>query len=349
MDAGVTPAVSQLVDDLHQNTWLVVSKEPLRGLSSVVRTRKGARQGCKIGALIFNVIYEYALGRIRRRASDAGILHEIEGSQPCLWTLADGAIQPEAKGDVLATLCDIEYVDDVLFMLMHADPRQLVHNSRVILAIILDEFKCCGLECNLAAGKTEVTLSLVGKGARKAKAQLFDATVKRHFLATPDGHRRIGVVREYKHVGTVRTASGSNIPDARAKASKCLAAYYPLAHRIFGNAGIATSTRLSLAHSLCFSRLFYGTDTWLAPHADAVRILNEARLRVLRQVANKCRFQSTGPGTDASVLEALQLLPTDLHLLVLRLRSVFKVLGAGPQVLVALMFSKTRFFAAVGQ
>eukprot|EP00959_Pyramimonas_sp_CCMP1952_P399164 8364142-Pyramimonas_sp.AAC.1 len=72
-----------MVDDLHQTTWPGVSQEPLRGSSAVVRTKKGARQSCKIGALIFNVVYEYALGRIRTRASDAGILHEVEGSQPC--------------------------------------------------------------------------------------------------------------------------------------------------------------------------------------------------------------------------------------------------------------------------
>eukprot|EP00959_Pyramimonas_sp_CCMP1952_P265669 5554715-Pyramimonas_sp.AAC.1 len=72
-------------------------------------------------------------------------------------------------------------------------------------------------------------------------------------------------------------------------------------------------------------------------------MLNEAWLRTLRQVANKCRSQSTRHRTDASVLKAFQLHPTDLHLSVLRLRSPFKVLGARPQVLVALLLSITRF------
>eukprot|EP00959_Pyramimonas_sp_CCMP1952_P422940 8859671-Pyramimonas_sp.AAC.1 len=79
----------------------------------------------------------------------------------------------------------------------------------------------------------------------------------------------------------------------------------------------------------------YGTDTWLAPHADAVVILNEAPLLIFRHMANKCRFQSTGHGTDVSVLEAFQIFPAGLHLLVLRLKSVFIALGAGPHVLVA--------------
>ena len=158
-----------LAFNCRRNTRLVVAKGRVCDSSSVARAEKGARRGCKIGALVFNVIYEYALSRIRTRAADAGILYEIEGSQPCLWALADGAKLPEPKSDVLATLCDIEYIHDVLNMLLHADPLQLVHNSCMTLSIILDEFKCCGLECNLDAGKTEVTFSFVGQGGLQSQ------------------------------------------------------------------------------------------------------------------------------------------------------------------------------------
>ena len=72
-------ATSQLVDDLHRNTWLTVANGQVSEEDDVVRTRKGARQGCKIGALIFNVIYEYALAKVRARAQREGVLYDVVG------------------------------------------------------------------------------------------------------------------------------------------------------------------------------------------------------------------------------------------------------------------------------
>ena len=132
--------------------------------------------------------------------------------------------------------------------------------------------------------------------------------------------------------------------NARAKAAKCLAAFFPLAHRIFGNRDINQNTRLSQARSLCFSRLFFGAETWLAPSDEAVRIINAARLRILRQICQRCRFQATGHGPDAAVLAECGETPTDLVLLRMRLTSVFSAFRGGPQIFAALVVSESSFF-----
>ena len=116
----------------------------------MVRTKRGARQGCKIGALIFNVIYEFALNRVRVAARDQGILFEVPGDAPCPWTLLEGAKLPDQCSPGPAELCDIEFIGDVLFMLQHPQPATRVDETRTMLQIVINEFCRCGLQLYVA-------------------------------------------------------------------------------------------------------------------------------------------------------------------------------------------------------
>ncbi|CAK0894210.1 unnamed protein product [Prorocentrum cordatum] len=324
--AGVPADAAALVADMHTNTWLTVQKGVMKPDAMVVRTTKGARQGCKIGALIFNVIYEYALKKVRQRARDAGLVLLVEAAAgQCPWRISPEALpaSPTAAPypGVSADLFDIAFVDDVLFMLMCASPALASMQASMLLEIVIDAFAECGLQCNLKEGKTEVSLHLVGKESRRVRSSLYDPELKRHMLRTPDASRAVSVTNRYKHVGT---------------ATSCLQAYYPLAHRVYGNYDIDLRTRLSLADSLCFSKLWFGTETWLNPSPDAVRHLHSARMRVLRQVANRCRFKRSGHGSGREVLRELHVLPTDLILLQKRLVAAATTYARGPAILRAL-------------
>ncbi|CAK0815072.1 unnamed protein product, partial [Prorocentrum cordatum] len=339
--AGVPADAAALVADMHANTWLTVQKGVMKPDAMVVRTTKGARQGCKIGALIFNVIYEYALKKVRQRARDAGLVLLVDAAAgQCPWRISPEALpaSPTAAPypGVSADLFDIAFVDDVLFMLMCASPALASMQASMLLEIVIDAFAECGLQCDLKEGKTEVFLHLVGKESRRVRSSLYDPELKRHMLRTPDASRAVVVTNRYKHAGTVRTVNGSYVADARAKATSCLQAYYPLAHRVYGNYDIDLRTRLSLADSLCFSKLWFGTETWLNPSPDAVRHLHSARMRVLRQVANRCRFKRSGHGSGREVLRELHVLPTDLILLQKRLVAAATTYARGPAILRAL-------------
>ena len=228
------------------------------------------------------------------------------------------------------------YVDDHLGLVDADSPQECVEKARKLLDIVIRTFLECGLKPNLKAGKTEIALYLKGKNARKTLAELYVAEEKRHYIEVPDGSHRVRVVRRYKHLGTIRDVNGSNVPDARKKASACLQAYLPIAHRILGNQRIKLQTRHSLATSLCFSRLGSGTDTWLDPSDEAAKVVHGARQRVLRQVAGMCRFAETGHGSDAEVIKRLGDIPTDLWLLRIRLRGLPALLTSGPRALLAL-------------
>ena len=64
--------VTALVSSLHTHAWFV-----LPGDEQAIVTRTGGRQGCKLGALVFNLIYSVALKRLRVRLQKKGILLRV--------------------------------------------------------------------------------------------------------------------------------------------------------------------------------------------------------------------------------------------------------------------------------
>ena len=116
-----------------------------------------------------------------------------------------------------------------------------------------------------------------------------------------------------------------------------MAAYAPLAHRVFSNERIEEETRLTLATPLCFQRLLFGAATWRTRHIGATKVLNAARMRVLRGIFGYRRFQASGNKADCEILAEKGLPATDIILMHRRLRLIGKALHSGPPPLVALL------------
>ena len=174
--------------------------------------------------------------------------------------------------------------------------------------MVADTLRRYGLEVKFKPGKSEVVLQLFGPSSRSLLRDMGPAG-KRAFTS-PRGNA-ICAVEQYKHLGSISHATGSTIPDAKAKAHKCDNTYGSLATGVFGNTRIHPCTRLSLAASLCFSRLAFGCDTWVRRQPAAEATINHARMRVLRRIAGCPRYQGGGP-TDMDVVGSLDTVPTAL-------------------------------------
>ena len=77
--------------------------------------------------------------------------------------------------------------------------------------------------------------------------------------------------------------------DAQHRCSSAVAAYVPLAHRIFGADCIGNWLKLHFMHSLILSRLLHNTQLW-TPLVAPMRKLNGVYMRVLRRIGGDCRF-----------------------------------------------------------
>ena len=71
-EMGVMPNVIATVNSLHTSTFFKVP-----GNSSLLVTAAGGRQGCKLGALVFNLVYSVALRTLRRKLESAGIILRV--------------------------------------------------------------------------------------------------------------------------------------------------------------------------------------------------------------------------------------------------------------------------------
>ena len=133
-------------------------------------------------------------------------------------------------GAVPAT--DSVYVDDDTFFIAHSSALEVLRRADRTLVIVVEEMTALGLEVNLSAGKTEALVHLVGPVSRKVvKDRRADHSSRAFCIGVGDVF--CGVVRQYKHMGTIRDAQGHGELDARARSRATLQAYAPHAHRFF--------------------------------------------------------------------------------------------------------------------
>lgn len=132
-------------------------------------------------------------------------------------------------------------------------------------------------------------------------------------------------------------ASDSPLQDAKARAASMMKAYVLISYRVFANHSLDVGLRLRLADSLLFSRLFFGTETWLSEDAPAIRTLHAARMRVLRRIAGCSRHQPLENTTDEQVLQTLGCNSTAAIVKQRMLVALSSALVRGPMALRALL------------
>ena len=171
--------------------------------------------------MVFNALYEIALADIRRqfREHDIAVKLRHDDMMPP-WSTSDEGC--EAAGDRgehgLVEGIDIAFVDDVMFMLADETAEGLHAKLRKAIDIVADTFASYGLSVNMNPGKTEIVWHLVGVRSRVIKRScIFDG---KSMVSSLKG-RKVGIVGQYQHLGTIQHAGGSTLPDAKAKAKKC--------------------------------------------------------------------------------------------------------------------------------
>eukprot|EP00972_Heterocapsa_arctica_P002524 366916-Heterocapsa_arctica.AAC.1 len=72
-------------------------------------------------------------------------------------------------------------------------------------------------------------------------------------LCELEGIVSCGIVDSYRHLGSVKTQSGSALQDSKARSHAMLKTYAQLAHRIFANPSLDRGLRMRLASTLLFT------------------------------------------------------------------------------------------------
>ena len=220
---GADPLVAQMIAALHTGSWFSFGSN-----ISVLLSRFGGRQGCKLGALVFNFVYARALKRLQTSMSEHGLLLSLPlPTSTAPWC---SSTDPPSTSD--AEVFDTTYVDDECIMLAATSPALLDQRIEKALSLLLAVFRSFKLVINWDIGKTECLLKYRGAGAHGAwTARCSSGTPS---IPVCDGVR-LHINTQYKHTGSIVTTSGSCVPAARANASSTMDAWSKLAHKVFGS------------------------------------------------------------------------------------------------------------------
>ena len=183
--------------------WLALST-PILGSnlaindSKFIVTNTGGRQGCKLGALLFNLVYSIALRRVRDTLVSAGIIVHLRAQNPCFWT---GSSSEVSFAPALGTLplVEITYDDDEAVTLSASSPAALRRACTTLISTLTAVFRSLGLVVNWKPGKTEAFMVFRGKNAGNERRKLVNEEHCKISLPADAGANSLRIVRQYVH------------------------------------------------------------------------------------------------------------------------------------------------------
>ena len=334
--------VIKLASSLHDGSWFDIESDA--GQSTPIRTSRGGRQGCRLGAVVFNYIYAKALRETRQMLRDAGIILELPHRVgDAFWVSPKDAEQQrrekhEPAAEIEANeVVETTYVDDELMMLSTSSPTAMEKAIMVMMDALDTSMRSHGFLVNWKRGKTEIMIKLRGSKAAVVEQRLINKRGDDYVIALPSGFQILQVVGHYKHLGGIICDDGDMRKEIRARCSAALAAYVPLACRVFGSKSIAVPLRVSFCGSLIMSRLLYNAATWPELSGPNLKMLNKLYMTVLRKIAGKPRCGGSEAMSDESVRRFLNVPSISCLLVRARLRALPQVLRNGPPCLQSLL------------
>ena len=298
-------------------------------------TRVGGRQGCKFGACLFNSTFSVALFMIHDVLVQAGIVLQVRCDDAAPWRPA-----PPGADGVPTNVLDAAFVDDTALILFAASSRLLDSAIETLLKHVQDHYTVLNLEINWNVGKTEAFLIYRGHEAAQRTRARRPPGGGPLSIPIPGTASTLSVVSQYKHLGGEIAASGSLVPLAQGRRRRALAAYAPLAMKVFGSCNIVLDLKQWLFQTLIMSRLMYNLHV-VVPTRHFVSILNDVYMRGHRRMHGATR---AGPGgeTDLEFRERIRLPSLDCILARARLRYLGRLLRSRPPALLALLRQRPR-------
>ena len=310
-ECGVDDATRKVVTSLHHGSWFTVGREGDPDTKPALVTARGGRQGCRLGAIVFNWIYAKSLKELRKDMHHEDIVFHLAGSTDTpFWT--DDACSHVASSTEVASndvetrpVVEATYVDDEALYMSTNTPKQMQAALVKLLVLVGHTLRRYGFVINWSKGKSEIMLRMRGKGAREVYAETVATHNGTQVVVLPGGAGLLNVVSTYKHVGTTVREDGSMAAEVGKRCSEALAIYCPLASSLFGCTSVSPSVRLHLAESLVFSRMCFNSCVWQELTPAQERRMNNTYMRVLRRIHGSSKGSGGWTTSDATVLEQL--------------------------------------------
>ena len=318
-----------LTRDMHDGAWMKV-----RGGNRCITSTTGGRQGCKLGATMFNAGYAVALDMMHWRLAQEKITLKLAVPKNGAFFSSYGTPDQEYTDVVDAT-----FVDDECIAIVGTTPRVLERAIDVLLDIVTTIFRMLHLNINFGPNKTEAILLYRGKFATQCREKLRRADGALAIPLDRFGHAGafLRIVRCYKHLGTYIDALGVTHGNVIERAKLALGAYSPIAMKVFGSPLISTSYKMCFLKTLVMSKQNFNVHLMI-PSAKDIKKLNSTYMRGLRRIAGEMRYDNNDKGkSDLQVRWQMGAPSIDCILLTARVRYIIRIVREQPKTLCAVL------------
>ena len=326
---GVDSTTLSMTRAMHDGAWFTV-----RSGTRCITSETGGRQGCKLGSTIFNSGYAVALDMLHWRLAQQGITLRLKlPKSGAFWGCCSD--EDADQKDII----DATFVDDECIVILGTTPRVLVRAIDSLLEITTTVFRLLHLEINFSKGKTEAILLFRGKQATSCREQWRQRNGELAIPLDKYGHdgKQLRIVRQYKHLGTVVDAFGVAHANSIERSKAALAAFAPIAMKVFGSELIDQAYKMSFLHSLVLSRQHFNAHIAILKSKD-LRVLNSTYMRVLRRISGQMLYSSSADNqTDIQVRRRMGAPSVDCMLMAARLRYASRVVKLSPPSLIAVL------------
>eukprot|EP00435_Cladocopium_sp_Y103_P013226 s2333_g3.t1 len=287
VDSGVQRELWR--DNLAQlrHTQLCLGPEDIPSLTDLEqgtlipsRTTIGSRPGDSFADTVFAFLFARVLQNFQGKLVE----HDLHDTVPC-HTHFDPFDHGQPEDGAPIPYMGPVWMGDLRVCFSAGSPTAVINKATVATSLLLDTLEHHAMRPNLKPGKTELLVSLRGRGVRKWKVKLF-GTHGTHKLPIVCEHkmRELLVVGQYQHLGGVLHHGGDHRCEVRRRIAMAHQTFNAMSGSIFHNQAIVFVKMVQLFQSLILSRLLYGCESWVLRTWKHKHMLHAAIIKLYKRV-----------------------------------------------------------------
>ena len=271
--AGLSDVQRCYIAALHTDTGF-----RLRGQSTSCRTQIGSRPGDCFADIVFGYAWARLLRKFEMELTRLRLIEDIDDMVH--WN-------PFRSGDVVGQIPFLgpTWMDDLCVCIQADSALALESKASTATGLLIDLCHGHAMSPNLNRGKSEVILSLHGKGSKKVRLKYFggQSDGQLHALGETQVYS-INVVGEYLHLGNIIHHSGRGGHEIRRRLAIGFQSLTQHRKLIYHNTSLSLQRRFEIFDTLVLTKVLYGSETWAITQPKDIDNFHVSIVRLYRRL-----------------------------------------------------------------
>ena len=309
-DLGLRPHLSQMISELHRDTWFIMQND-----ECPVLTCRGTRPGDSFADVLWSLAFGRLLDRLEGDLYDMNILRDYTWNQQAGVHAAAG--QHTVRQGIVA------WADDVTILADAEDAEQLHGKLVATTETMIRSLLSYGMTPNMGPGKTEAIVTPKGRNALKVRRLLFNE-YKCSLSLNTDLQEPVALrlVPKYRHLGSF-LSHGANqrneLLHRLAQGQQSIRDYHT---KIYRNPSLDLPQRVIVMRTTGMTATMYNMSSMGPLNQKDQKLWNHGIMMMYRKLMYRIyKFEIVKHITDDQVLIQVEQLHPEEELRIARLRA----------------------------